>query len=91
MDNIQCQHDINLPGDWLVLLSSIEYPSGCRSTNCKKAFVTRAQKKIAEIYYKINLAVKFNNEQMNNVQLIFCSYEEPIPGTVLIVYILKNY
>jgi hypothetical protein len=76
----QSLHDGNTIGDWLVLSVSIKFTDGCRTPNCKKAFIIRIQEKISNVYYNINLIIKFTNGQTINVILFFFSYEQPSTG-----------
>ncbi len=82
MNNIQYKRDISTTGDSLVLSLSIRYKDGCRTANCKKAFVAKIENQIANVYNQINLIITFTNGQTINAYLTSPSIEQAGTGKV---------
>ncbi len=91
---MQCLHDANTNGDWLVLSTSIKFTDECRATDCRKAFISRAQQKIFNVYHNIKLPIKFTNGQTIPVEMSFCSSEQTSIGNgfyyCMIIFIINT-
>jgi hypothetical protein len=70
-------------GDRFVLSISIAYPVGCITDGCKNKFNTKIQHDIDTVYSKITLVTKFTDNEIYNVQLIFCSFDPVLPGKII--------
>ena len=79
-DQSSCATNSELQGEMLRLEFGVTYPKACRSTSCRKKFLTDTRNTIQNITKVLQLSITFDNGQSVELKLQFCSFSATPPG-----------